>query len=207
MSRHRVKTLRLTDPRALRAYAHPIRLALVGALRREGPLTATRAGALVGESPASCSFHLRQLAKYGLVEEAGRTGGRERPWRATAQYTRLPRIAGTQPQAEASRLLYRVLVERYFDQVLHWLNKRGAEPRAWLNAAHFGDEMLYLTAEELATLRRRIDALLRPYRPRTARQARRPSRSRLVTFLRLAFPRQDPRRRAPTARRQGSRRP
>ncbi|HEY2443759.1 MAG TPA: helix-turn-helix domain-containing protein, partial [Streptosporangiaceae bacterium] len=51
----------LTDPRALRAVAHPIRLSLIGVLRREGALTATQAGQLIGESSASCSFHLRQL--------------------------------------------------------------------------------------------------------------------------------------------------
>lgn len=206
MSRDRVKAIRLTDPRALRAYAHPIRLALVGALRREGPLTATRAGQLLGESPASCSFHLRQLAKYGLVEEVGGTKGRERPWRATAQYTRLPRVSGTRQQAEASHMLYRVLVERYFDQVVRWLNRRGAEPRAWQNAAQFGDEILYLTAKELARLRHQIDALLKPYRPRTAHRLQRPTGSRLVTFLRLAFPWEGPRR-ALGARRQRSRRP
>lgn len=191
MAAKRLKTIRLTDPRALRAYAHPIRLALVGALRREGPLTATRAGELLGQSPASCSFHLRQLAKYGIVEEAGRTGGRERPWRATALYTKVPRIAGTPQQAEASHLLYRVLAERYFDQVMRWLAARSTEPRRWQNAAHFGDDMLYLTAEELAELRRRIDALLKSYRPRTVERARRPPGARRVTLLRLAFPGED----------------
>ncbi len=200
------KTIRLTDPRALRAYAHPTRLALVGALRREGPLTATRAGELLGESPASCSFHLRQLAKYGLVEEVGSHRGRERPWRATALYTRLPKVADTPQQADASRLLYRVLAERYFDQVLRWLNRRGTEPRAWQKAAHFGDEMLYLTAEELTELRRRIEALLVSYRPRMTQPARRPSGSRLVTFFRLAFPREDTRR-AVAAGHQKRRRP
>src|ERR1700750_867185 len=84
---------RLTDPRALRAMAHPIRLSLIGVLRREGPLTATQAGELIGERPASCSFHLRQLAKYGLVEEAGGGKGRERPWRATTLFTSWPDVA------------------------------------------------------------------------------------------------------------------
>src|SRR3954467_8550651 len=74
----------LTDPRALRGYAHPTRMALMGLLRREGPHTATRAAARVGESFASCSFHLRQLAKYGLVEQAGGGRGREKPWRGAA---------------------------------------------------------------------------------------------------------------------------
>jgi len=68
----------LTDPKALRALAHPIRLALIGLLRTQGPLTATRAAELLGESSASTSFHLRQLSKYGLAEEAGGGQGRER---------------------------------------------------------------------------------------------------------------------------------
>src|SRR6516164_10072494 len=84
---------RMTDPRALRALAHPLRLSLLGMLRTEGPLTATQAGELLGESSASCSFHLRQLAKYGLVEETGGGQGRERPWRATAMYTSWPDYA------------------------------------------------------------------------------------------------------------------
>lgn len=204
MARVKLKTIRLADPRALRAYAHPLRLALVGALRREGPLTATRAGELLGESPASCSFHLRQLAKYGLVEEAGGGRGRERPWRATALYTRLPRVAGTPEQAGASRLLYRVLADRYFAHLQHWLSGRNAEPRAWQKAAHFGDDMLYLTAGELAELGRRIDTLLQPYRRRTTHRARRPPGARRVTWLRLAFPGEDARGRTagrPTRRR------
>src|ERR1700760_2785790 len=61
---------RLTDPRALRAYAHPVRMRLMGLLRTEGPLTATRAADLLGEPSGPCSFPLRQRAKYGLVEEA-----------------------------------------------------------------------------------------------------------------------------------------
>ncbi|HWD74930.1 MAG TPA: helix-turn-helix domain-containing protein, partial [Solirubrobacteraceae bacterium] len=73
-------SVEVTDPRSLRGLAHPVRLALIGLLRREGPLTATQAGERIGESPASCSFHLRQLAKYGLVEEAGAGPGRRRPW-------------------------------------------------------------------------------------------------------------------------------
>ena len=80
------RSVRLSDPRALRGYAHPTRMALVALLRRDGPQTATQAARAIGESVASCSFHLRQLAKYGLVEEAGGRG-REKPWRATAMFT------------------------------------------------------------------------------------------------------------------------
>jgi predicted transcriptional regulator len=73
---------RITDPKALRALAHPIRMSLIGLLRTEGPLTATKAAELLGESSATTSFHLRQLAKYGMAEEAAGGNGRERPWQA-----------------------------------------------------------------------------------------------------------------------------
>ena len=103
---------RLTDPRALRAYAHPVRMALVGLLRTEGPLTATRAAELLGESSGTCSFHLRQLAKYGLVEEAGGGTGREKPWRATATSTDWD-ADGTPEGAAATGVKATVIPEQY----------------------------------------------------------------------------------------------
>lgn len=67
---------KITDVRTLRALAHPVRIALIEALIIDGPMTATEAGERIGETPTTCSFHLRQLAKYGLVEEAGGGKGR-----------------------------------------------------------------------------------------------------------------------------------
>jgi DNA-binding transcriptional ArsR family regulator len=132
------KVQRLTDPRALRALAHPTRLELVGLLRRRGPLTATQAAGLLGESSGSTSFHLRQLAKYGLVEEAGGGEGRERPWQATAMFTGWPDVADTPELAAASGLLRGVIAERYFEQLIHWLERHDSEPAGWQEAAHFG---------------------------------------------------------------------
>ena len=75
------RTPEVTDPKAMRALAHPVRIALLEALTVHGQLTATEAGEIVGESPANTSFHLRQLAKYGFVEEAEGGTGRRRPWK------------------------------------------------------------------------------------------------------------------------------
>jgi DNA-binding transcriptional ArsR family regulator len=185
------RTIELRDPRALRAVAHPIRLQLVGLLRREGPLTATRAGELIGQSPASCSFHLRQLAKYGLVEEAGGGRGRERPWRATALFTSWPNVASTPEQAAATELLSAVVVERYFERIMHWLEQRSRDSTSWQEAATFGDRMLYLTSDELAQLDRDVEELLAPYHERTASRGARPEDARLVTFIRFGFPEPD----------------
>jgi predicted transcriptional regulator len=179
---------RLTDPRALRAYAHPVRLALVELLRTDGPLTATRAAGLLGESSGTCSFHLRQLAKYGLVEEAGGGTGRQKPWRATTMFTDIPAVADTPELAAAGRRLRSVLVERYFERVLRWLDRRQEDPPEWQQAAQLGDWLVYLTADELAVLGRRMSALLEPYLDRTASPGLRPAAARQVTWLHLAVP-------------------
>ncbi len=179
---------RLRDPRALRALAHPIRLSLVGLLRVEGPLTATRAAELLGESSASMSFHLRQLAKYGLVEEAGGGKGRERPWRATSMSTNLPEVAENPDLAVATDLLSSVIAERYFEDVMRWLEARQAEPEEWQRAAQFGDTYLYVTPAELAALGEQTQQMVDQYLDRQAHPELRPPDARLVAYLHLAFP-------------------
>ena len=178
----------LTDPRALRAYAHPVRLSLVGLLRREGPLTATRAGELLGESSGTCSYHLRQLARYGLVEEAGGGTGREKPWRATTMFTGWPDVPGTPELAAAAGQLSTVLAGRYFEQLTRWLAARPDQPPQWQRAAQFGDTRLYVTADELTELGGKVRELLDGYLDRQARRDLRPPGAREVTWLHLAFP-------------------
>jgi DNA-binding transcriptional ArsR family regulator len=178
------RTIELTDPRALRAVAHPTRLKLVGLLRREGALTATQAGEHIGESAASCSFHLRQLAKYGLVEEAGGGRGRERPWRATASFTTWPSVAHDPELAAASQLLNRVVLERYAELIGQWNEEWPDDDPAWQEAASFGDVGLRLTREQLAGLMREVEALLMRY----AEQEAETDDARLVSLIYFGFP-------------------
>lgn len=180
---------RVTDPRALRALAHPLRMALLGTLRMQGPLTATQAGALLGESSGSTSFHLRSLARYGLVEEAPGGQGRERPWRATAMFTQWGEDeAGSPAEAAASDLLTAVVAEHYFGDLKRWLATREQAPPQWRAAAHFGDTELWLTADELSALDDEVRALTDRFLARTTEAGLRPPGSRPVTFLHLAFP-------------------
>src|SRR5437763_14742354 len=180
---------RLTDPRALRAYAHPVRMALMGLLRTEGPLTATRAAELLGESSGTCSFHLRQLAKYGLVEEAGGGTGREKPWRATTTSTVWDAPGdGTPETAAAASLLNTVAAEQYFEQLVRWLEASPGEPAEWQRAAMFGDRILYVTPAELEEVSGRVREVLDEYFERTHRPELRPAGSRLVSWLNIAFP-------------------
>lgn len=182
------KQVELTDARQMRAVAHPTRLALIGLLRREGPLTATQAGEHLGESSGSMSFHLRQLAKYGLVEETGEGTGRQKPWRATAQFTSWSATPADPELAEATAQFSRVIAARYAALTQAWIDRQAYEPDAWKEASQFGDTFLWLTPGELARLGEQLTALLEPYDARMAGADERPAGSRLVSWLHLAFP-------------------
>ncbi|MDF9813195.1 helix-turn-helix domain-containing protein [Streptomyces sp. SPB162] len=180
------RQIQLTDPRALRAYAHPTRMRLTGLLRREGPFTATRAAELTGESVASCSYHLRVLAKFGLVEEAEGGHGRQKPWRATARFTEWPGYSDDPAVAEAADALTVAVAENYFQKMTRALRTRGELSRAWQEAEQFGDTSLYLTPEELTRLGAKVDELLETFADRDTDPALRPEGAQRVAFLRIA---------------------
>ncbi len=182
------RTIELTDARALRAYAHPIRMKLVGLLRRKGELTATQAAELLGESTGTTSFHLRQLAKYGLVEEAGGGTGRQKPWRATALFTQIPDFVAAPDLAAAAQAFKQSIVQRYFEQVTAWLGRAEGDSEQWQRAADIGDNILVLTPAELSGLVTALDELMEPFQGRLSDPAQRPEGAEEVTFIRLAFP-------------------
>ena len=165
------ETVELTDPRALRALAHPTRLRLVGLLRQEGPLTATRAGERIGQSAASCSFHLRQLAKWGLVEEAGGGRGRERPWQATARSTSWQ--VTTAESAEPSAALSALIVRQQLELLLASLGRVSEEPAEWQQAHQLGDTALRLSPEQLRELGERVWELVSSYEAEQSEDGRR----------------------------------
>jgi predicted ArsR family transcriptional regulator len=180
--------VQLTDPRALRAVAHPTRLKLIALLRRLGPLTATQAGERIDESPAGCSFHLRTLAKWGLVEEAGGGRGRERPWQATANGHEWAARGPSEEVDEAGDLLTRVVVQRWFEEAQQWVDRRNEETGEWAEAALVEDRMIAVTVAELADLERQIAAILEPYMKRVGKPDALPEGARAVTFIQLGFP-------------------
>lgn len=152
----------VSDARTLRALAHPVRIAILEALSLGGAMTATQIGEQIGESPTTCSFHLRQLAKYGFVEEAGGGKGRARPWRMTSIGMH---IANTHddPEVEvAATALARLIRERQLDRYRRWEETKASYPRRWRDAAEDSQLLFYVTAEELAQLNDELLALLRP---------------------------------------------
>jgi DNA-binding transcriptional ArsR family regulator len=144
---------RITDARTLKALAHPVRVSLIEALILGGPMTATQVGEQIGESPTTCSFHLRQLAKYGFVEEAGGGKGRARPWRMTSIGFSIA-VPDDQPEAElAGTAVARMFRERQLDRYRTWLETKASYPAEWRRAAFDSDYILYLTPGELEQLK------------------------------------------------------
>jgi DNA-binding transcriptional ArsR family regulator len=170
----------LHDPRVMRALAHPRRVELLRRLRTHGPATATVLGEATAQSPASASYHLRQLAAHGLAEEvAGRGQGRERWWRATQPGTRIGAEAFLDPQtrsaatavAAAALADATAVAARFLDAT-----ERGEVPAEWLDAALLDDTPIHATPEELRELGQAMAALCTPLLRREA--ALRPPASR-----------------------------
>jgi predicted ArsR family transcriptional regulator len=156
-------TIKLTDPETMRALAHPARIVLWQHLGLEGPATATECAAVAGLSPSACSYHLRQLARYGFVEQdlGAAANGRERPWRVKVTSTRIEDL--DDPVAVmAARLLEHSLDEHQAQIRRRYLASEDEYPAQWRSAAGADRTVLYLTAAELAELREQIRALYAP---------------------------------------------
>jgi DNA-binding transcriptional ArsR family regulator len=177
----------VTDPRGLRALAHPTRLALLELLAYEGPLTATEAGERIGESPSSCSFHLRQLAKHGYIEDAGGAGGRQRPWRVVrgADYTASESDPETAVAGAALTKVVEATRQRRLDE---WHATARSYPKEWQDASFASYRPTFLTAAELKAIGQAIDKLFEPYRARMTSAAPRPKDGLPVALIMHGFP-------------------
>ncbi|HEX6452199.1 MAG TPA: helix-turn-helix domain-containing protein [Trebonia sp.] len=181
---------KVSDARTLRALAHPVRIALIEELTVHGPMTATEVGERIGETPTTCSFHLRQLAKYGFVEEAGGGKGRARPWRMTSIGMD---ISGEDPEAQmASDAVMRVFRERSFARYQEWQRAKAAYPREWRDVALNSDYVLYATPEELKRVNEALHAVLIRFHDRLEDPSKRPPGSLPVETMLLSYPIEPP---------------
>lgn len=177
----------LNDPRAVAALAHPVRLDLLGQLMSEGPATASQCARAIGDSPSNCSYHLRVLARLGLVRDDPSGDARERRWRAT--------ITGfsTGPRAVGSEELFAASVQSDYQAARRYLRDRAGLDEHWRDVdahAHYG---LRVTPAELSDIVRRIDAIVRPYIAPVRADA--PAEAGTVSLSILALPRVPPDRR------------
>lgn len=182
------RTYRL-DARTLRAIAHPLRMRLLGLLRIEGPATATSLAARVAESSGTTSWHLRQLAEHGFIEEDTERGNRrERWWRAAHEYTNVE-VAGFLDDPEnagAVNVFLHEALNIYYRNATAFVAQAQTWSREWVDAATLSDDHLPLTAEELNELRGELWEVVRRHK-----RDRRPG-DELVTVQLQLFPRRLP---------------
>jgi Helix-turn-helix domain len=149
------------DVRALSALAHPVRTALLNHLMAVGPRTASECAPVVDASASNCSWHLRQLARYGFVEDAGSADGRERRWRAAATGFQFTAEGPAGRAAEETLASVQLAEEERLTRM--WLRGADDEPAAWRDRSGLSTYGLLMSPAELGELHDRLDALIRPY--------------------------------------------
>ena len=156
---------RISDPRALRALAHPLRLALLEHLMSFGEHTAAQCADAIGSTASNCSYHLRILARVGLVAPGASADGRERPWHATATGLEFgPADVSSSPgSAAAARAVDELSLAREEELSRRALAQHDALPADWQAATANHSYALRVTAAELRRLVGEIDDLVRPY--------------------------------------------
>jgi DNA-binding transcriptional ArsR family regulator len=182
------------SPRAMRALAHPARLAILSQLQRHGPSTATALAPVVGASPSVTSWHLRHLAEHGLVRDADVQGdGRQRWWEAAARGFRFAAAADDEQAAEAYRMLSRATFEQSDRMPGQWA--RDIEPALedeWRALSGVSNTRILATVEELAeieaALEKAVQDVLTPYVLRKDDPEDRPAGVRGVRVLRYILP-------------------
>jgi DNA-binding transcriptional ArsR family regulator len=174
----------------LRALAHPARLSILDALGTGQTGTATQFAEIVGLSPSATSYHLRALAKYGLVEEAPSRGdGRERVWqrKAGAGGVMFEPAQDDPPEMwEAGRMLVDAVLARDDALIRRWAETAASDDPAWSHASRISKTNLLVTAEELERLNAAVDKLLEPYL--FMRRSDRPEGARPVAVNYRTFP-------------------
>ncbi|GGR78876.1 transcriptional regulator [Streptomyces aureoverticillatus] len=156
------------DPRSLRGLAHPLRMRLLRSLRLDGPATASQLAQRLGESSGATSYHLRQLAEYGFVEDDPERGkGRERWWRAAYEGTHLDDILGRDADP-AVRGAYDTYMHQHAtihaEEVSTWIATRHEWSQEWAESSDMSDFTLHLTPDRAAELSAKMHELIEGYR-------------------------------------------
>ncbi|WP_406498891.1 helix-turn-helix domain-containing protein [Streptomyces sp. NBC_00846] len=153
------------DAKGLRALAHPVRVQLVGLLRKHGPSTATRLAERLDVNSGTASYHLRQLAAAGfVVEDTERGNARERWWRSVHQLTRFNHEDLAEREPEAAMAYLQSVHSTYTMRTQQGLNGLQALPRPWREAFDMSDAALRITPAEARRLRDEIWSVIDRYR-------------------------------------------
>ena len=177
----------ISDPKAMRALAHPVRLAILDAMRNEGELTATRAAELLDQTPGNMSWHLQMLAKYGFIIEAGGAKGRSRPWKIAPGSNTFNATEAVPGSLDAIEHLVITVLDRSFERLQEWWRQHKDFGDAWFDASFVKEDTSFLTPAELAEISGQMDELMGQYDERSD-PAKRPAEALPVHMVTFAHP-------------------
>ncbi|SDY61918.1 Helix-turn-helix domain-containing protein [Asanoa ishikariensis] len=180
----------ITDPKMMRALAHPARLAILEHLNSTGQATtATEFAEIVGLSPSATSYHLRELAKVNMIEEAPSRGdGRERVWQSPVHSFQIDLERGDDPERRAAEeALMAVYLDRDQARLRAYLSRSRDESQEWHDAAGLTTSTIFVTAEELKGFFEQVHQLIEPLKRRNRGDAP-PDGARTVRVHFAVFP-------------------
>lgn len=150
------------DVAGLRALSHPARLRMLGLLRSDGPATATTLATRLGLNSGATSYHLRQLAQHGFVEDDAERGtGRERWWRAVHQSTTtVPEAPADETARDSLDAYVQAVAVIHTEQLQQAVEERGLLPEPWRRATTVSDWNIRLTAPRARALLEAIVTVL-----------------------------------------------
>lgn len=153
------------DERQLRVLAHPLRSRIPGILRVGGPATATDLARVLDTNSGATSYHLRQLADVGLVEDTGEGVGRRREWRATSRFhSWVPSdFAGRADATAALGWLQRAYLRQFVERAERWEEVAPSQP-AWQDLLGLSDTFVEVTPAQAERLHADLDAVFARYR-------------------------------------------
>lgn len=159
--------VRLT-PQSIKVLAHPMRSRLLISLRTNGPATATSLAAELATNTGATSYHLRQLEAVGLIEDDGTGRGRRRVWRASTDLTSWypSDFEGDDDATTALDWLTRDYLRHFTEQLERWYDAAPTWPAPWQDSCGSSDEMVLVSADDLASMRDEIGAVIARYRRR-----------------------------------------
>lgn len=170
-----------TDPKALRALAHPLRWKLIDLIGSETTATATRCAEVLGESVASCSYHLGMLAKYGYIEEVPERSGREKPWRLTSPDQDL-RPLGLDVEGElAAEAAFEVFLDHETERTKNRIRRAGIESQPWQPTV--SGTTTWLTEAEFVAVKRQLGDIVEQFSARAGDVSQRPEEGREVRLF------------------------
>ncbi len=180
------------DSQRLHALAHPLRWRLLGALRLFGPATATELARRLDTNSGQTSYHLRQLAEVGLIEDDPvHSTARDRYWRAAHDSTSWSskQFRDDPDDWAADTLLLGQMARLHARWIDEALAARDDWDEEWLGSSDMSDAELHLTPAKLRALNDEVHAIVDRYRRDQDHDD--PTAER-ITILYTSFPHPDP---------------